>query len=96
LNLKKVANSIDYPDSQLISQEEGTVLFRIWVDKNGNYHSHQVVRSDNAAFAHQAGLQIKNLQFEPAQLDGETVSSWVLIPVRFDIFENRSRVMALR
>ena len=85
LNLKETVSRIEYPEYLLNSGKEGTVLFRVLVDEKGNYRKHETVRSETAAFAFAAERVLPRLKFEPAMLDGEAVSSWVFLPIRYEV-----------
>lgn len=83
INLKAVTDAMSYPEGLAIQGEEGTVVFRVLVNKDGNYKQHTVVNSANPEFVAAAEKQLNRLEFKPAYQGNEPVTSWVFIPVKF-------------
>ena len=88
LNLKKVTDKIEYPNSLAADGEEGKVLLRVLVDAEGNYSKHQIVKSDNPQFTASVERVLNQLKFTPAQQHGKAVTSWVFIPVKFRLADS--------
>jgi len=87
-NLKVVTDAMSYPENLAIQGEEGTVVFRVLVDKNGNYKQHAVINSDNPQFTASAEQQLRKLTFTPAYQNNEAVTSWVFVPVKFRLADS--------
>ena len=74
-----------YPEMARAAGIEGRVVYRVLVDKKGNYRKHQLVSSPDGALSYLADSHLKDLEFIPAEQNGEKVTSWVNIPVVFKI-----------
>ena len=85
LNLKAVTDRVEYPADLVLAGIEGRVVYRVLVDKKGNYRKHQLVSSPDGALSYLADSHLKDLEFIPAEQNGEKVTSWVNIPVVFKI-----------
>lgn len=85
LNLAQVIDRIAYAPEAISNGIEGQVVFRILVNKEGEYRKHWVLKSDHPALAGLAASELRKLKFRPAMIDGEPTISWVNLPVRFEI-----------
>ena len=85
VNLKKVTDQIEYPAELVLAGIEGRVVYRVLVDKEGNYRKHQLLNSPNDGLTFLADDYLKNLEFTPAVQNGQKVSSWVNIPIVYKI-----------
>ncbi len=61
--------------------ERANLVFKIKVDANGNYVSHKLQASDSPYMAQFIGRQLHKLKFKPAVQNGNSVPSWVVLPV---------------
>lgn len=65
---------------------EGTVMYEIWLDEQGNQIKQQLLTSSGTAILDQSALEaIKQWKFSPRILDGVPVAHRVHIPVRFKL-----------
>jgi len=65
---------------------EGTVMYEIWLDEQGNQIKQQLLTSSGTAILDQSALEaIKQWKFSPRVLDGVPVAHRVHIPVRFKL-----------
>jgi len=74
----------EYPDEAQRLGEDGDVLIKALIDKDGKVAETYVIQScpdfDGAALA-----AIKQWQFKPALSRGQAVAVWVMVPFRFTI-----------
>lgn len=69
---------------------EGTVLLRIFVNKDGYPVKVEVEKSSGHTVLDEAALKtVKRWKFRPAQLGNIPVESYVRVPVRFDLENSR-------
>ncbi len=88
LNMSEFSKKVDYP---LLAKEggiQGKVLFKIFVDIDGNYVQHQVLYSPHPLLLAETEKHISILKFVPGiGLDGKPTPSWVRVPVDFHLKE---------
>ena len=83
INFPAISARIEYPAYAREKGIEGLVLARILVDEKGNYVKHKIVKSDNCGMRYHVEKHIRELEFIPAEKDGQQVAVWVNIPFRF-------------
>jgi protein TonB len=76
-----------YPPIAKRSGIEGRVILDLFVDRNGIVQHIEILREDppNRGFGEAAREAFKNIRGEPAQANGEPVSSRVRYPVNFKL-----------
>lgn len=72
-----------YPELAKRAGVEGTVVLKLWVDKEGKVRKAVVLRSDAALFEQPAIDAAIQFVFTPAMQHSGPVSVWVSIPFRF-------------
>ena len=84
VDLAKLQGIVKYPDVARRAGVEGTVIVRVLVDRNGRatrtlieYSDNQLLNSGAIEAVNQYG------QFTPAIQNGQPISCWVSIPIRF-------------
>jgi len=75
-----------YPKRALRMRQEGTVMLKVLVDKQGDQKEIQVSRSSRFPMLDRAALEaVKQWRFRSTMQDGTTILSWVQVPVEFRI-----------
>ncbi|WP_234399445.1 energy transducer TonB, partial [Vibrio cholerae] len=65
---------------------EGTVMYEIWLDAQGNQIKQQLLSSSGTEALDQSALEaIKQWKFSPHILDGVPVAHRIHIPIRFKL-----------
>jgi protein TonB len=73
----------EYPDELHRSGISGVVTIKCTIDIQGNVTSTEVVKSSDKAFDSFAISAVTKWRFKPAQLDGKSIESKVVIPIKF-------------
>lgn len=82
----KINPSPDYPMIARRNAYEGEVLLRVWVLKDGKVGNVELERSSGYKVLDKSALQaVKGWIFVPGKKNGVPVSSWVMVPVRFEL-----------
>ncbi|MBI4309808.1 MAG: energy transducer TonB [Candidatus Omnitrophica bacterium] len=75
-----------YPDTALRSGQQGMVLVKVLIDKNGRPVTVEIEQSSGHKLLDDAAVKaVKTWQFHPARLGGMPVESSVGVPVKFDL-----------
>jgi TonB family protein len=78
-----------YPQTALSAGSQGTVLLSVLVGLGGQAQQIQVKASSGAADLDQSAIDaVKQWKFSPASQAGAVLSSWLEIPVCFQILNN--------
>lgn len=86
VNLKGRRVRPQYPKRALKLRQEGTVLLRVLVSKDGDQETLKIYRPSQYALLNQAAVKaVKKWKFEPTRRGGIPVKSWVEIPIEFAI-----------
>lgn len=73
-----------YPEAARRAGEQGTVMLRVLVTREGAAARVQVERSSGSAHLDHAALEaVRAWRFTPARQGGERIESWMLVPVVF-------------
>ncbi len=85
-----------YPEQARLSNIEGTVWAKIWVDEQGNPRKVVLLKSDAEVFNQATIDAAMKWKFKPAVLKGKPVAVWVTIPFKFkmndsNINQNKSK-----
>lgn len=75
LNYKEVCKKMTYPEIAQQAGFEGLVQVQVLVDKTGKI-SKYVIYGDHGELKKEVEKHLFDLEFKPAVLDGEAVSSW--------------------
>jgi len=78
-----------YPELALKAGLEGTVLVKLWVDREGKPREVSVVKSDAEIFNDAALAAAKKLLFAPAYMNSGPVPVWVTIPFKFRLADRK-------
>ena len=74
-----------YPDQARRSDLEGTVWFKIWVDKEGKVRDVVILKSDSEIFNRPIFDAVKQWIFSPALMNGSPVAAWVATSFSFKL-----------
>ena len=75
-----------YPRRAFELGQQGTVMLRAEITPNGVPHVLKIAKSSGHRLLDMAALAaVKTWQFEPTNINGNIVTSWVRVPVRFVI-----------
>jgi periplasmic protein TonB len=75
-----------YPRESIRDREEGTVLLRVFVDRDGRPTTVELVRSSgHARLDRAASDSVRGWRFRPVQVDGVAVPASGLVPVAFNL-----------
>ena len=75
-----------YPRESIREHEEGVVLLRVFVDRDGRPTSVELVRSSGHARLDRAAREsVREWRFRPVQVDGLAVPASGLVPVAFNL-----------
>lgn len=75
-----------YPRMSKRRGEEGTVLLRVKVNKNGRAASVQIRKSSGSKRLDNAARKtVSKWRFVPAKKDGKPVNGWVIVPIAFKL-----------
>lgn len=84
--VKDFASKIKYPAKAQMNNIEGTVLLRMFIDKEGNASKIEVVKSLGYGCDEEAIRVAKTLgKFEPAKVDGKPANAYVHLPVNYKL-----------
>ncbi|EXJ14931.1 energy transducer TonB [Imhoffiella purpurea] len=73
-----------YPGSARRQRQEGTVHLRVLVNAKGRPGEVRIATSSGVSSLDQAALRaVRRWRFKPAQRNGQPISAWVRIPIRF-------------
>lgn len=76
----------DYPGMSRRIGEEGRVMLKVLVNAEGNAESVQLEQSSGSERLDQAAIKaVKRWRFVPAQLAGQALSAYVLVPIKFSL-----------
>lgn len=82
----KINPNPDYPMIARRNGYEGEVLLRVWVLENGKVGDVELERSSGYKVLDKSALQaVRDWVFIPCKRNGEPVSSWVMVPIRFEL-----------
>jgi len=74
-----------YPELARRAGMEGTVMVRVWVDREGKPRKVEIMKSDAEIFNQSAIEAAEQMRFSPALKDGKAVSVWVAMPFKFKL-----------
>ena len=75
----------DYPIIAREAGEEGTVLVRARVNKEGRVTEAIVFKGAGVAIDFAALEAVRSARFVPAMIDGKPVEVWMIVPIEFDL-----------
>ncbi|HEX3035694.1 MAG TPA: energy transducer TonB [Thermodesulfobacteriota bacterium] len=82
----KINPNPDYPIIARRNGYEGVVLLKVWVLENGEVGDVEVEKSSGYGVLDKSALQaVKDWIFVPGKKNGVPVSSWVMVPIRFEL-----------
>jgi TonB family protein len=75
-----------YPMIARRSRYEGVVLLRVWVTESGKVGEIELERSSGYEVLDKSAIEaVKDWIFIPAKKNGVSISSWVKVPIRFEL-----------
>lgn len=83
LNMRAVQSLIGYPEEARKKKIEGQIVFRVFVDKEGNYVRHTIVKQAHPLLQQAVEAHLDKLKFSPAMQNGKPIMFWVNIPFTF-------------
>ena len=78
-----------YPELAIRVGLEGTVIVKIWVDREGKVRQASVEKSDNGMFDQPAIDAARQFVFTPAYMNSGPVSVWVSVPFHFKLTDRK-------
>lgn len=86
VDLGKLQSLITYPELARRAGVEGTVIVRVLVDKSGRATRTLIEHSDNKLLDNAAEEAVRKYgHFPPAIQNGQPITCWVSIPIRFKL-----------
>jgi len=73
----------EYPAPQMHNGIQADVWIMVWVNINGHVSQSVVFKSTDDDFNSAAAIAGFKWEFQPAQIKGKPVSTWIEIPFRF-------------
>ena len=80
-NLNTVLSRAELPSLNYLPHP-ANVVFKIKVNADGSYATHQTLSTDSQYMAEYIGNHLHKVRFTPAVQNGQHVASWVVIPLR--------------
>ncbi|MBK1724598.1 energy transducer TonB [Thiocystis violacea] len=78
--------SPSYPDAARRQRQEGTVHLRVLVSTTGRASEVRIARSSGVSSLDQAAVRaVRRSRFKPARQNGQPISAWVQMPIRFKL-----------
>ena len=84
-NFSEVIGGINYPQHCASTGVQGIVKIRFSIDREGEMTSYEVVESPCNHLTSAVEEVIPELIFEPAQVEGQRVSSQIIVPINFQL-----------
>jgi periplasmic protein TonB len=85
VNMDELRKAVGYPPTAKEMQIQGKVVFRIYVDKDGSYLKHIVMRSPHPILTNAVVDKLKLLRFTPGIQAGKPIRVWVTLPFDFKL-----------
>ncbi len=77
-----------YPDTARRARQEGTVSLRVLVTAGGRASEVHLAGSSGVSSLDQAAIRaVRRWRFTPARQNGQAISAWVRVPIRFKLNE---------
>jgi TonB family protein len=80
-----VRGSTEYPKEAAAKRLEGTVVLRLWIDKDGLPKRHEVVQSSNPIFVESSVASAMKWEFSPAIVKGTPIGVWASVTFEYKI-----------
>lgn len=75
-----------YPSASKENNEEGKVVLKVLVDEDGNPNDIQIKKSSGFDRLDNSAIQaVQKWKFNPAKKDGNSIESWVIVPIPFHL-----------
>lgn len=85
INLRDIQKKVGYPYLARMMDLEGTIVFRVLVDENGNYSKHLPPKSGHPILINAIEEELCKLSFSPAKQGGKNIKFWVNVPFMFKL-----------
>lgn len=82
-NYKEVLSQVKYPTVCRTKGIEGTVKVKITVDQSGQMKGYQILEFPCSDLKKAVEDVLPDLEFEPAQKNGQAVTSKIIVPIDF-------------
>jgi TonB family protein len=80
-----VRANTEYPPGAASRRLEGTVILRLWIDKDGLPKKHQVIQSSDPIFVESSVASVMNWEFSPAIVKGTPIGVWASVTFEYKI-----------
>jgi len=80
-----VRANTEYPRGAASKRLQGTVILRLWIDKDGLPKKHEVIQSSDPIFVESSVASAMNWEFSPAIVKGTAVGVWASITFEYKI-----------
>jgi TonB family protein len=78
-----VRANTDYPPGAVSRRLEGTVILRLWIDKDGLPKKHEVIQTSDSIFVESSVASAMNWEFSPAIVKGTPVGVWASVTFEY-------------
>ena len=85
VNMDELRRIIGYPLMAKEAEIEGKVVFRILLDKNGDYVKHIVLKDPHPILTNAVSKHINKIKMTPGIQAGSPIRVWVTIPFNFQL-----------
>lgn len=86
LLMKYISMNIIYPATALQKGIQGKVVVKFRITSRGNVNGYEIAKSVSPELDAEAIRVVKTItKFEPALVDGKTVSAWYYLPINFTL-----------
>lgn len=85
MNLGNIQQKIGYPYLARMMNLEGTVVFRVLIDENGNYIKHLPPKSGHPILINAIEEELCKVTFSPATQGDKNIKFWLNIPFIFKL-----------
>lgn len=84
--MKYLSQAIKYPEEAVAANEQGRVIVKFIVGKDGKVSDAQIVKGVSPSLDAEALRVVSSMpKWKPAEVNGEKVASWFTIPVAFKL-----------
>ncbi len=87
INLQEIAKQVEIPEILRSIGENGRVVFRVLVDKEGNYKRHLVLKKTHPMWVTAIEEHLAKVKFTPAVQGGKPIPFWVNIPFKINLID---------
>lgn len=85
VNMDDLKKLIGYPEMAVEAEIQGKVILRVYIDKQGNYKKHLVVKDPHPILTRAVSQHIDKLKMTPGIQSGRPINVWVTVPFSFTL-----------